>query len=863
MDNDPTRSFLALSAGTEVSHYRIINRIGAGGMGEVYLAEDTDLTRKAALKFLAPSLCHDRECRSRFVNEAQAAAKLNHPNIVTVYEVSEYRDRPFFAMEYVHGQSLKEYLSSDDRSVEDILSLASQVCEGLKAAHEAGIVHRDIKPSNILIDSKGRARIVDFGLALMRGAEGFTRDGSTAGTPAYMSPEQIRGEKVGALSDLFSLGVVLYQLLTGRLPFTGDYEAALIYSIANDDPLPLHEHRADIPQELEDLVFRLLEKDGTRRFQSADQVLKAIQGLRQEKPRLETSGRKANIIRVGILALILAAVVVAAQLVFNPFGPTEPTSKMVAVLPFVNLGSAEDEYFADGITDAITTHLTMFGDLGIISRASCMQYKGTDKALRDVGAELGATYLLTGTILWEKTETSNQVRINTALVKASDGSHVWANSYQRVADKIFVMQSDIAENVTRALNVAIGAENRKLLGRVPTDNLQAYDYFLRGNESFYRSWEQPDVQPALEMYQKAVDLDPDFAIAHAMLSRTHSSMFFEYYDPTDERRQLAFQAAEKSLDLQPDLVEGHLAMGYYYYHCERDYLGALREFDRGLQIQPNNADVYNAIACIYRRTGDFERAAENFVTALKLDPRSHLKAWDAGLTFSMMRMYDESEKYLRLTTSLNPQFALAHIYRAWQKIIRDGDTDMAQRMLAEASGKVDLRRSKYYWWLARVLERDYQSILDFIEPGSDTAAYHIECAQLNRLLNHTDRMRTCADSARVILERRLQAKPDDAVFTSSLGLAYAYLGQPQEAQSYGQWAVELLPTTRDAFDAVFLHVNLAEIFVVCGQYDDAAAQLEYMMTIPGFVSASYLKLDPLWQPLHGHPDFDSLVSESI
>ncbi len=860
MDNDPTRSFLALSAGTEVYHYRITSRIGAGGMGEVYLAEDTRLNRKVALKFLSPALCHDQDCRTRFINEAQAAAKLNHPNIVTIHEVSEYRERPFFAMEYVRGKSLKEYVSGTDGSVDEIIALAGQVCEGLKAAHEAGVVHRDIKPSNILIDLQGRARIVDFGLAVQRGVDGLTRDGSTAGTPAYMSPEQVRGEKVGAASDLFSFGVVLYQLLTGRLPFTGEYEAALIYSITNDDPPSIDSLRSGVPQGVQELVMRLLEKDGARRFQSADDVLKSIKNLQADKPAKDAPGQRTNWVRIGILALILAALIVVSQLVFNPFESPEPAQKMVAVLPFENQGSPDDDYFADGITTAISTHLTMFGELGVISRASCIKYKDTDKTPREIGTELGATYLLTGTILWDKSGAPSQVRINVALVKASDGSHVWANSYDRTLEKIFVMQSDIAENVTKALQVAIGAADRQQLGRVPTDNLQAYDYFLRGNESFNRGWEQAHVQGALELYRKAVDLDPDFAVGHAMLSRAHASMFWEGYDRTDARSQLAFQAAEKSLKLQPDLVEGHLAMGYYYYHCGRDYLGALREFDRGLQIQPNNAEVYNAIACIYRRTGDFERAAENFVTALKLDPRSHLKAWDAGLTFGMMRMYDESEKYLRLTASLDPGFALAYIYRAWQKIIRDGDIGTARRILAEASGKVDLRSSKYYWWLARIIDPDYESILGSIAPGSDTAAFYIECAQLNRLLNRSDRMRGCADSARVILEQRLKAKPDDAVFISSLGLAYAYLGMAPEAISNGQQAVTLLPTTRDAFDALFLLVNLAEILVVCGQYDDAAAQLEYLMTIPGFVSASYLKLDPLWEPLHGRPDFDSLLA---
>jgi serine/threonine-protein kinase len=535
---------------------------------------------------------------------------------------------------------------------------------------------------------------------------------------------------------------------------------------------------------------------------------------------------------------------------------------MLAVIPFENLGPPEDEYFADGMTDAITLHMARFSGLGVISRASSILYKKSDKTPQEIGAELGATYLLTGTILWEKTDTVSEVRINTALVKASDGSHVWAHSYKRVLDRIFVMQADIAQSVGRALSIAVREGERHELVQVPTENLQAYDYFLRGNEYFNRSWEQEDIQIATQMYQQAVDLDPEFALAWAMLARGHASMYWEYYDRSEERRQMAIEAANESLRLQPDLVEGHLAMGYCHYHCLRDYQRALEEFELALQKQPNNADLYTAIAAVQRRQGDFAGSAENFMISLQLDPRSHLKAFDVGITYGMMRQYELSEKYLVQTISLAPDWPLPYIYRGWLSIIHRGDTARARQVLNEASGKVDLTRSKFYWWLSRVVETDYQKIIDEINPGADTAAFHVQCAQLYRLQGKNDLMLIYADSARVALENRLLKQPEDAGFNSNLGLAYAYLGMKEEAMARGQKAIELLPMSKEAFDAPFFILNLAEVLVVFEQYDAAIEQIRFLLSIPGFTSSAYLKLDPLWAPLRDQPEFQKLLTEA-
>jgi len=865
--NDNSRTDFILTRDTEINNYRIIEKIGSGGMGDVYVAHDTKLDRKVALKFLSSDLCRDEECRIRFKREAQAAAKLSHPNIITIHEVSEYKGRPFFAMEYVDGKPLTEYLATEDATVERIIELAGQICEGLKAAHGAGVIHRDIKPTNILVGVDGRARIVDFGLAVLGETGQVTRSGRTSGTPLYMSPEQIRGEHVGVSSDLFSLGIVIYQMLAGKLPFAGDYEASIIYSILNDDPPSIREQRPETPETLNSLVMKLLHKDGNRRFQSAAEVLAELHKITGRENAVGTAPVRAKgsisgrLKTVGLVAAVVAVLAIA-HTIFDPLHLKAPRQKTLAVLPFENLGAAEDEYFADGMTDAVTIHLARLGGLGVISRASTMRYKGSKLSPQEIGDELGASYLLTGTILWDKSELTSQVRINTTLVKARDGSSVWGDSYERVLDKIFDIQSEIAGSVTEALKIAVQEADRDELARVPTSNLTAYDFYLRGNEYFNRSDDREDIAVAIQLYEASVALDSGFAEAYAMLSRALASSYWEYYDRAEDTRRRAFEAGTRSLELQPDLVEGHLALGYCFYHCERAYERALAEFELALKQQPNSAEALNAVAAVRRRQGDLEAAVEKFTKAMELDPRSHRRPFDVGLTYGMMRDYRKADEYMARTIAIAPDWSLPYIYRAWLYIIRHGDTRRAGQILADAAGKTDLTGSKYYWWLARLVDKDYNRTLAEISPGPDTAAFLIQHAQLNRLMGRYDIARQYADSARVRLERKLELQPDDPAFLSSMGLAYAYLGAKQEAIASGQRAVDLLPMSRDAFDTPFLILNLAEILVVCGEYDAAVEKLRLLLSIPGFVSAPYLKLDPLWEPVRDHPDFKALLTEA-
>ncbi|MEW5796691.1 MAG: protein kinase [Candidatus Zixiibacteriota bacterium] len=846
-----------LPADTMLGRYRIVRLVGAGGMGEVYEAEDTELGRNVAIKLLGSSVPPDDHIRRRFQQEARIAASLNHPNIVTVHDVGEYQGRPFFAMEFLSGESLRDRFKSGPLPIDNATDILIQLCHGLAEAHDAGLVHRDLKPSNIMIGDEGQVKILDFGLAAARVSSRDSGE-SGSGTIYYMAPEQLKEESVTPASDLFALGVVLYEMLTGRRPFEGEYEASVVYSIVNDDPVPPEKHRADIPEHLVSIVKRLLKKDPTARYPGVNAILTEL-GETQRQPAAPIAMSRVRRLTPWLAVVLLAAITAVSLIPWTGLDQNRSSRRMLAVLPFENLGSPEDEYFADGVVDAVTTHLARIGGLGVISRTSSMEYRASGKSLPQVGSELGCRWLITGTVHWDRNSTPSRVRVHASLVDVASDTHIWANSYERVLGDIFALQSEIASDIASELQLVMRDSDLQALAMRPTDNLDAYDFYLRGNQYFNRSWEESDIEIAVGLYERAIEQDPEFALAYAMLARGHESMYWEYYDHTDNRKLLARRAADRALELERNLLEGHLALGYYYYHCEIDYVRALEQFQLAALRWPNNAELHSAIAAVQRRIGPIELALVNFLKAAELDPRSHLKLFDVGLTYGLMRKYRQAEVYLDRVIALAPDWPLAHVYKAWLEIFRDGDVTAARAILARGAKRADLARSHYYWWLSRVIEPDPLTVLDNMKLGSDTAIYYLHRAEMFRLLGKHDNETRCADSARAMLEDRVRLYPDNARFHSYLSLAYTGLRQRESAFDHGRRALELLPTTRDAFDALFFALNFAQTCVVFEEYDKAIDQLQFLLSIPGFVSPSYLQFDPLWRPLHNHPRWKELI----
>ncbi len=848
-------------------------------MGVVYKAQDTKLKRIVALKFLPANVLISEEEKSRFLHEAQAAAALDHPNICTVYEIDEENGQTFIAMAYLEGKTVKEKLSSAPLSVEEAIDLTMQVAQGLQAAHEKGIIHRDIKSSNILVTEKGQAKIMDFGLARRGEATQLTKTGVTLGTVPYMSPEQSRGEKVDNRTDIWSLGIVLYEMLTGGLAFKGEYNEAIIYAILHENPKPVTALRSGIPMEVERIIDKCLEKDRGDRYQRADELIVDLRRMQKRSSETVQLGEVRSTIYskkklwVGIVTAILLVGVASVFITLNLHpSKTESASerKMLAVLPFENLESPDQEYFADGMTEEITSRLSGLSGLGVIARSSAMQYKKTTKSIKQIGDELAVSYILQGTIRSETVDGARHVRINPQLIKVADGTQVWSQPYEAILSGVFKLQSDISSQVASALDVALLQPERKALESKPTNNPEAYDAYLRGNEYLARGYEEKDIRIAEQMFQRAVELDPNFAVGYAQISIVHARLYWYHFDHTEESVIKARETAEKALQLNPELPDAHVAMGWYYYWCRLDYDNALKEFEIAQKSQPNNAALFMGIGSVMRRQGKMEDAITNLLKAVDLDPRSSGGLYELGQTYVLVRKYPEAERSYDHALSLSPDFALPYYEKARLYLLWEGNAVKSRAILEEAVQKANgeyYPEVRYLFVMIDVSEKKYQDALrrltstplKVIQDQFRFIPRELLYAQLYGLMHQPQQERAYYDSARIIVEDLVRNQPEDSRFHSALGIAYAGLGRKQDAIREGKAAVDALPIAKEAWRGAYRVIDLARIYTMVGEHDAAIDQIEQLLSIPSEISIPWLRIDPIWTSLRDNPRFKKLL----
>jgi serine/threonine protein kinase/tetratricopeptide (TPR) repeat protein len=882
-DDDKTQTHIALTKGTMVSHYRIIEKIGAGGMGEVYLAQDTELDRKVALKFLPPHLCQDEDCRKRFKREAQAAAKLSHPNIIHVYEVSEYQGRPYFAMEHVEGRSLRD-VKAEELDLDRIVGIAIQLCDGLHSAHTAGVIHRDIKPSNIIIDSSGRPRLLDFGLATVKGGEHLTKTGSTLGTVGYMSPEQIEGKETDARSDLFSLGVVLYELIANKSPFRRDDETATLKAILQDAPEPLARYKSGVPDDLQRIVSKLLEKDPGLRYQSAAGVIPDLKKLSPSRTsQVVVEKRRDSWNRYVVAAALVVLLVVAAFWYFGDRGNDPAGSDdeiRLVVLPFEHVGNADDEFFSDGLTDEIRVDLSRMSGLKVVARTSSQRYKDTLLEVEQIGQALTAKYVLTGAVTrLALSPDSTRLRITAELIDASDGTQVWSDIVDGDLSSLFDIKSGIVVSTARALGLNRYQAEQRGIESTPTSNMEAYSYYLKAVN--YRREREFDL--AEETVAKAIELDSSFARAIAELSYLNSiQYFFPLWNAKSEGREkeLARTYADDVARLAPGSFYASWALGCYYYYVEATYDKAANEFKNGLLVDPNNSELLHVLGKLYFRQSQYELGYETLRKSFELDPANPEVGYDLGHICLFLRRGEEALQVLDRALSYNPDNCDLNQMKGLIATYYFGSVGMVKEIneTAIANGadidnpycgrvgygyRYDYISRDYAGWLRDMKSyglRDAQTIMDTV------SVYYWTLAWIYNYIGDTTNTRLYADSFLVKVEERAS---DYITMRGVVELwdvkekadMQAVAGYHDKALANIEEVLRHRPQKLDGRNGVWTYFQCAAVLTILGEEDRAIAILEDLLGRPSPVNASVLRLLPDFDPLRDHPRFQALIEK--
>jgi len=824
--------------GRTIAHYRIVEKLGEGGMGVVYKAEDTRLHRPVAIKFLPADLTRDPIAKQRFIQEAQSASALDHPNICTIYEFNETEDgQLYMVMAYYEGEALSKKIDRGALLLSEAVDIAIQIAEGLAKAHARGIVHRDIKAINVMRTRDNLVKILDFGVAKLigygekTGAEGgIDTIALTTGTLSFMSPEQIAGDTVDDRTDIWSLAILLYQMLTGNLPFHGEYEQAVRYSILNEQPKALNTFRKDVPVELEKIIQKGLAKDLMNRYQHVLELLADLKAVRQflrsgssvpPDHRGERNEKKRKYIP-GIMAIMILLILLYLW-IEKPFYD-QIDSRSITVLPFKNLsGSGDNEYFSDGITEDILIQISRIKDLKVISFNSSKLYKGSEKSLREIGQELRVRHLLQGTVR----RTNEDLRITAQLIDLKTDELLWADTYERKLADIFSIQNQVAERIASALKIKLTSQQKERLDNGYKTNLRAYDYYLKGREYYYR-YRPEDNDNAIQLFKRALDLDPNYALAYAGLADAYVQRTLRYgMQPV--WLDSAMQQCQRALALDKNSAETYKALGLIYY--AHSWFGKALESNRAaIELNPNYDPALGNLGWIYYNLGKFDQSYHWLHQAVQLNPTNPNLNLGLGMVYFALQDYDQAREYLEIAFNLQP----LHRPNALIALIM---IDLIQGNL-QAAAENSTRP---------VIINHHDGTLSLI---AGDAALHSGNPQLAG-----ERYQQALD-----IEPGIWQPFTGITVTTNLGFLFWKTAHPIEAETMFELSLKMdQETVQQGSEWWGVWYDLSAIHAIRGDSLQAFTNLERAYQL-GFNLPAWLQIDPLFENLRGMEKFRQLIT---
>ena len=861
-------------------------------MGIVWLARDEELERNVALKFLPDLITRDAAVLSDLKRETRRSLELTHKNIVRIYDFVHDERSACISMEYIDGETLSNLRAEKEQKVFEPNELSGwtiQLCDALDYAHNhAKIIHRDLKPANLMVNKRGNLKVSDFGIARSLGdsLSKITAEQGRSGTLVYMSPQQLDGERGTHLDDIYSLGATVYDLLTGKPPFySGNVDRQIHERVApsmTERRKELDIEPALVPAVWEETIAACLAKDPTRRPQSAAEVVQRLQlALAQTRANMTVTGKSSSkkvVLGAGVAAVIFLALagwyfgLLNRQPKRVPVVTKSPQSqaaaipeKSIAVLPLENLSEEkENAFFADGIQDELLSNLAKIKDLKVISRTSVMQYKsGITRNLKEIAQQLGVSNVVEGSVR----RSGNHIRVSVQLIDAQTDRHLWVQSYDRTLTDSLALEGELATEIASAVGATLTPQEKALVASKPTNNPAAYDAYLRGRALMGASgFDRPTVEGVIRSYQEAVKLDPSFALAWAYLSYRQSDYYWVGFDRSPARLAAARDALDRARALNPNLPETHLAFGYYRYYGERDFTGALAEFQQAEQGLPNNADVNRAIGMIQRRLGHWDEAIASLRRAVEFDPRNVEVSDALATTYIVVRRFPEALAIADRVLALEPMStdalgAKAHVFwstgdlKAVEPLLANPGTDPPMRAMQalyerryaaaiEIFSKVLADKPDDEWWKPLLFKLGLSQ-----QRAGDVAAAR---ATYQQAAQHFQRQldKVAGDS---FLEADLHA---------SAGLAYAGLGEATSAVAEGQKAMALHPASKDPFEGPGQEETMARIYALLGDADHAIPILKRLLQIPYPITPALLRLDPIWDSIRNDPRFQELASSA-